>query len=98
MYFIELVTTEHKVGITTLCIKKSAPGEKWKQSVFNIPFFLILCSVSALLSLSLPSLLAVNVCRNQATLFLYPIIQRIRLAFSPLQYILPPPYNLLSTC
>lgn len=39
MYFIELVTTEHKLGITTLCIKKSAPREKWKQSVFNIPCF-----------------------------------------------------------
>lgn len=39
MYFIELVTTEHKLGIITLCIKKSAPREKWKQSVFNIPYF-----------------------------------------------------------
>lgn len=53
MYFIELVTTEHKLGITISSIKKkkSGPREKWKQSVFNIPYF----SFSALLP-HLPSL------------------------------------------
>lgn len=34
MYFIELVTTEHKLGITTLCIKKICPQREMEAVCF----------------------------------------------------------------
>lgn len=60
MYFIELVTTEHKLGITISSKKKikknrkSGPKEKWKQSAFNIPYFSFSAPLPHLPSLSLP--------------------------------------------
>lgn len=82
MYFIELVTSQHKLGITTLCIK-NLPPERNRSNLFLIyltPLH-ILCTASTrhLPSVSLTS----NVCRNWATLFSYPISQRFCLALSP---------------
>lgn len=92
MYFIELVTTEHKLGITTLCIK-NLPPERNRSNLFLICPSLILCPASTLHfpSLSLPF----SVCRTRATLFSYPISQRMCLAFSPLH---PPLPLYLLTC
>ena len=68
MYFIELVTTEHKLGITTLCIKKNLPPERNGSNLFLIyPTSHSLHRFHASHfrhSACLPALLPANVCRK----------------------------------
>lgn len=61
MYFIELVTTEHKLGITTLCLKKitpppHTPSERIGRNLFLIyPSSLSLHLFHALLFVTQPA-------------------------------------------